>query len=121
MFKTFEDFVKLASRRYHLPFEVAEKIIDKKLKEQNLDRNAVICYINWAGLECLTQMQIAKKLDVVRETVKYHLTQLKKVWPHLFNFGPKIPRFDTRRSDRKKSGGTMGRLRKNVPTNAVKF
>lgn len=118
MFKTFSDFVELASQRYCLPFEIAEKIIDTKLKEQSLGRNAVICYINWAGIAHLTQKQIAEKLNITQQVVSEHLNKLKAVWPHLFVFGPKVPPFNHRRSSH---GRTMGRLRKNVSTKAYKF
>lgn len=118
MFKTFEDFVKLASQRYCLPFEIAKKIIDVKLKEQNLGRTAVVCYINWAGIDCLTVRKIGKELNISFQAVHKHLMNLKKVWPHLFVFGPKIPPFRHRRSEH---GRTMGRLRKNVSTKACKF
>lgn len=119
MFKTFDDFVELASQRYCLPFEIAEKTIETKLKGRGLGQNAVVCYINWAGIEHLTYKQIAKELHLShRSAVEYHLGKLKKVWPHLFIFGPRVPPFRHRRSSH---GRTMGRLQKNVSTKAHKF
>ena len=118
MFKTFSEFVELASRRFSLPPDIAEKMIDAKLKERGLGRGAVICYINWAGGDCLTQKKIGQNLGVTQQAVDKQLRGLKKVWPHLFVFGPKIPQFHHRRSCR---GNTMGRLRANVPATAQKF
>lgn len=118
MFKTFDNFVELASHRYCLPFEIAKKIIDAKLKARGLGQTAVICYINWADGDCLTQKKIGVHLDITQQAVDKQLRGLKKVWPHLFVFGPKIPQFHHRRSCR---GRTMGRLRKNVSNRACKF
>jgi len=121
MFRTFEDFVQLAGQRYCLPIEVAQKIINKKLREKKLNSIDVVCYINWAGIEHLTHKQIATHLGVTQQAVSKRLNRLKGVWPHLWNFGPKIPRFDKRRSDRTSSGGTMGRLRSDVSNTVCKF
>ena len=93
MFKTFSDFARLASRVYSLPQEIAENMIETKLRERGLGKNAVVCYINWADGDCLSQSQIAKEMGFsYQSAVEDHLARLKKVWPHLFNFGPKPPR-----------------------------
>ena len=92
MFKTFSDFARLASRVYHLPQEIAENMIESKLKEQGLSPLAVVAYSNWADGDCLSQEKIAEKLGVNQSTIARHLQKLEAVWPHLFNFGPKPPR-----------------------------
>lgn len=44
----------------------------------------MVCYINWADGDCLTQTQIAKELNISSSTVSYELMKLSKIWPHLF-------------------------------------
>ena len=44
----------------------------------------MVCYINWADGDCLTQFQIAKALDISHDTVSYELMRLRNIWPHLF-------------------------------------
>lgn len=91
MFKTFNDFVRLACRTYRLDFEKAEKFILLRLYELHLTKMSVVCYINWADGDTLTQKELAKILGVSQPTVNYHLRRLQEVWPHLFMFGPKVP------------------------------
>ena len=101
MFKTFSDFARLASRVYSLPQEIAENMIETKLRERGLSTTAAIAYINWADGDCLPQKKIAEYLGVSQPAIVYHLQRLESVWPHLFNFGPKPPRTVTNRRGKK--------------------
>lgn len=118
MFKTFSDFVRKASRMYDLPFEIAEHHIVTKLQSVGLNTEMVVCYINWADGSCLSQKQIGKRLGISQPAVQQHLKRLRSVWPHLFQFGPKIPAFRSRRSSH---GRTMGQLRGEVSGEIEKF
>ena len=91
MFKIFSNFARLASRTYSLPQEIAENMIETKLRERGLSTTAAIAYINWADGDCLTHEQIGAKLGIPRRTICWHLQKLESVWPHLFRFGPKLP------------------------------
>lgn len=92
VFKTFSDFVRLASQKYRLPQKIAETIIESKLQEKGLSPIAVVCYINRNDNDCLSQKQIGQYLGITQPAVVYHLQKLANVWPYLFNFGPKPPR-----------------------------
>lgn len=92
MFKTFSDFARLASRTYSLPQEIAENMIETKLRERGLSTTAAIAYINWADGDCLSQEKIGQHLGITHQAISKHLQKLESVWPHLFNFGPKPPR-----------------------------
>ena len=100
-FKTFSDFARLASRAYSLPQEIAENMIETKLRERGLSTTAAIAYINWADGDCLTHEQIASILKIPRRTICWHLQKLAIAWPHLFEFGLKPPRTVTNRRGKK--------------------
>lgn len=89
--KTFNDFVKLACRTYHLDFKEARTYVLLQLGQFKLNKLSIVCYINWADGDCLTQKEIAKELGVTQQAVDYHLSRLQRVWPHLFKFGSKPP------------------------------
>ena len=82
--KTFQDFVQLATVKYKISFVWANRFIRSRLKHLGLSPRTVVCYINWADGDCLTQSEIAKKLNISHDTVSYELMKLSKVWPHLF-------------------------------------
>ncbi len=119
MFKTFPDFVHRACQMYSLPFEVAEFQIVDRLRRVGLTPMAVVCYINWADGLCLSQGKIGKALSISQQAVQQQLHNLRKVWPYLFDFGPKIPRFNGRKSSGR--GDTMGRLQQDMSEAIEKF
>ena len=82
--KTFQSFVRLASQKYKISFEEADQFIRKQLSYFCLSSRTVVCYINWADGDCLTQLQIAKVLKIHRTTVSRELMRLRNIWPHLF-------------------------------------
>jgi len=100
-FKTFSDFARLAHIIYRLPQQVAELVIESKLRERGLSTTAAVAYINWASGDCLTQKQIGQHLGITQQAVDKHLSRLKAVWPHLFEFGLKPPRTVTNRRGKK--------------------
>ena len=118
MWKSFDSFVALAAHNYGLRFLQAGKQIEDRLKQAGLTPFDVVCYINWADGDCLLQLEIAKKLNTYQQRVSRSLDKLKLVWPHLFEFGSKVPPFNHRRSGH---GNTMGRLRCDAPQGATKF
>lgn len=104
LFKSFDDFVLLACRTYHRPywsgyseqvqqviFSETKKDLCKRLKKLNLQPRAIVSYINWASLGTSFR-QIEKHLGIKRMTVCRDLQQLRDFWPHLFRFGPPIPK-----------------------------
>lgn len=98
MFKTFNDLVRHACMVYHIPdHNWTAHFITEQLKKKKLSRTTVVIYINWADGDCLSQVEIAKELNISRQAVNKHLHRLANVWPHLFRFGPQVPRFNTRR------------------------
>lgn len=97
MWKTFSSFVQLASRTYNLSYRDAEKEIVSRLVKAKLSPRSVECYLNWADGDCLTQKKISKRLNINQGTVARELQHIKQVWPQLFKFGVKPPRFDVHR------------------------
>lgn len=93
MWKTFRDFVRLARRTYRLgSLGKAGQIIYEKLQQNNLNPIDVVCYINWADGDCLSQREIGKRLGISYQAVQQRLQRIRKIWPHLFCFGTKPPR-----------------------------
>ena len=90
-FRTLRDFIRVACRTYHIKYRVAERFINWQLQKRKLNRLSIICYINWASGDCLTQKEIAKHLGIVQSVVAYHLQRLYEIWPHLFKFGVRPP------------------------------
>jgi hypothetical protein len=95
MFKTFRDFVERACSYYHIPNrDWTARFIKEQLRKKKLNPTAVVCYINWADGDCLSSNEIGKELGITGRAVRKQLQRLAHVWPHLFRFGPKPPRFD---------------------------
>jgi len=118
MWKSFDSFVQLAARTYGLKFLHAGKQIQDRLKQVGLTPFDVVCYINWADGACLSQFEIAKHLNTYQKRVSRSLEKLQQIWPHLFEFGPKVPPFNCRRS---REGKTMGRLRCDMSESVTHF
>jgi len=119
MWKTFQDFVRLARRTYGLgSMGKAAITVCESLVKCGLRPIDVVCYINWADGDCLSQHAIGEKLGMSHQAVCQRLQKIKVHWPHLFYFGPKVPQFGRKTSH---EGVTMGRLRANVPTTATHF
>ena len=119
MWKTFQDFVRLAKRTYGLgSMGKAALTVNERLLKFKLRPIDIVCYINWADGDCHSQEIIGEKLGMTHQAVCQRLQKIKKLWPHLFFFGPQIPQFSRKTSCR---GNTMGRLRSDIPTTAQKF
>lgn len=99
MFKTFSDFVQHAQREYGLPHETAEAVVAGKLLKCGLSPLDVVCYINWADGDALTQEQIGQHLGIAQQAVAKRLNKLKAIWPDLFLFGAKPPIFGARKGN----------------------
>jgi len=82
--RTFQEFVHLATQLYKISFKEANTFIRSRLHYYHLTPQTVVCYINWADNDCMTQFEIAKALNISQETVSYELVKLHKVWPYLF-------------------------------------
>jgi len=91
MFKTFDDFVNLACRTYHFPEGEVRSILQGRLHRFGITKKALVCYINWAGGDCLLQKEIGRQLNITQSTVSGHFARIKSVWPYLFEFGEKVP------------------------------
>ena len=119
MWKTFRDFVRLARRTYGLgSLGKAAMVVHESLTKYGLRPIDVVCYINWADGDCLSQIEIASKLKITQQAVCQRLQKIRTCWPHLFYFGPKVPQFSRKTSH---EGITMGRLRADVSTTATHF
>lgn len=82
-FRTFNQFIRHACQLYKLGFKTAKSIILKKLHKVRLSPIAVVCYINWADNEFLTEQQIAQQLGITQQGVANQIQRLRKVWKFL--------------------------------------
>lgn len=82
--RTFQDFVHLGTQIYKISYKQADAFIKSRLKYFHLSPRTVVCYINWADYDQMSQFEIARTLNLSQETVSYELMKLSKIWPHLF-------------------------------------